>query len=88
MAALMCEISHLAHGAAAPSGPRTPNFRSFTITLRHTTLCKTPLEYEYSDFTKPENFLSRGVTTTGARKTRKSYHEASKFFIYVNILKY
>jgi len=56
---LMCEISHFAHGAAALSGPGPPNFRSFTITLRHTTLGMTPLEYEYSNFTKPENFLSR-----------------------------
>jgi hypothetical protein len=83
MAALMCEISHFAHGATASSGPGTPNFQSFTITLG-----RTSLEYEYSDFTKPENFLSRGVTTTGARKTPQSYHEASQFYIYITILKY
>jgi len=28
-------------GAAAPSGPR---YRDFTITLRHTTSCRTPLD--------------------------------------------
>jgi hypothetical protein len=75
----MCEISHFTHSATAPSGPGLPNFRGFTITLRHTTLGRTPVEYEYSDITKPEYFLSRGVTTTGARKTSQSYHEASQF---------
>jgi len=27
-----------------PSGPRLPQFRGFTITLRHITLCRTPLD--------------------------------------------
>ena len=35
------------HGATAPSGPRSPHYRGFIITLRHTTLCRTPL-YEWS----------------------------------------
>ena len=30
------------HGTTAPSGPGPPHFRGFTITLRHTTLSKTP----------------------------------------------
>ena len=30
------------HGATAPSGPGPPQHRGFTITLRHTTLSKTP----------------------------------------------
>jgi hypothetical protein len=32
------------HGATAPSGPGRPHFRGFTITLRHTTLGRTPLD--------------------------------------------
>ena len=32
------------HGATAPSGPRPPHYRGFTIVLRRTTLVKTPLE--------------------------------------------
>jgi len=36
------------HGATAPSEPGTPHYRSFTITLRHTTLGTTPLD-EWSD---------------------------------------
>ena len=32
------------HGATARSGPRPPHYRSFTITLRHTTLSRTPLD--------------------------------------------
>jgi hypothetical protein len=32
------------HGATAPGGPGSPNYRGFTITLRHTTLDKTPLD--------------------------------------------
>jgi hypothetical protein len=32
------------HGATAPSGPGPPRFRGFTITLRHTTVGRTPLD--------------------------------------------
>ena len=32
------------HGTTAPSGPRPPLCRGFTITLRHTTLSSTPLD--------------------------------------------
>ena len=32
------------HGAPAPSGPGPSHCRGFTITLRHTTLCRTPLD--------------------------------------------
>jgi len=31
-------------GATAPSGPRPPHYRGFTITLRHTTVGRTPLD--------------------------------------------
>ena len=30
------------HGATAPSGPRLPHYRGFTITLRHNTVGRTP----------------------------------------------
>jgi hypothetical protein len=32
------------NGVTAPSGPGPPHYRGFTITLRHTTLGRTPLE--------------------------------------------
>jgi hypothetical protein len=32
-------------GATAPSGPAPPYYRGFTITLRHTTLGRTPLDW-------------------------------------------
>ena len=32
------------HGATAPSGPAPPQYRGFTITLRHTTLGRTLLD--------------------------------------------
>ena len=32
------------HGAIAPSGLWLPHYRGLTITLRHTTLCMTPLD--------------------------------------------
>jgi hypothetical protein len=32
------------HIATAPSGPRPPHYRGFKITLRHTTLGRTPLD--------------------------------------------
>jgi len=31
-------------GATAPGGPKPPHYRDFTITLRHTTLGRTPLD--------------------------------------------
>jgi len=32
------------HGMAGPSGPRPPHCQGFTITLRHTTFDRTPLD--------------------------------------------
>jgi len=32
------------HAATASSGPRSPHYLGFTITLRHTTLGRTPLD--------------------------------------------
>jgi len=32
------------YGATTPSGPRPPYYRGFTITLGHTTFCRTPLD--------------------------------------------
>jgi hypothetical protein len=32
------------HGAAAPSGPVPPHCRSFTVTIRHTTIGRAPLD--------------------------------------------
>jgi hypothetical protein len=34
----------LANDVTAPSGPGPRHYRGFTITLRHTTLCRTPLD--------------------------------------------
>ena len=36
--------SPLPHGATAPSGPGSPHDRGFTITLRHTKFCRTPVD--------------------------------------------
>jgi hypothetical protein len=42
---LRCMMLHIFfHGATAPSGPGPPHYRGFTITLRHTTLSRTPLD--------------------------------------------
>jgi len=35
---------YIFHGATAPSGARPPHYRGFTITLKHTTLGRTPLD--------------------------------------------
>jgi hypothetical protein len=35
---------HFPNGATAPSGPGPPDYRGFTITLRHTTVGRTPLD--------------------------------------------
>jgi hypothetical protein len=35
---------HFFHGAAAPSRPGPPHYPGLTITLRHTTLGRTPLD--------------------------------------------
>jgi len=37
-------ISLFLFGATAPSGPGPPHSRGFTITLRHTTVDRTPLD--------------------------------------------
>jgi hypothetical protein len=34
----------LSNGSTTPSGPGPPHYRGFTITLRHTTLGRTPLD--------------------------------------------
>jgi hypothetical protein len=41
---LFCKYYPPPHGATAPSGPGPPHYGGFTITLRHTTLGRTPLE--------------------------------------------
>jgi len=43
---LMLRMCHniFSHAATAPSGIGPPSFRGFTITLRHTTLGRTPLD--------------------------------------------
>jgi hypothetical protein len=38
---MLCFFSN---GATAPSGPGPPHYRGFTITLRHNTLGRTPLD--------------------------------------------
>jgi len=38
------EIHFFFHDATAPSGPGPPYCRGFTITLRHITLIRTPLD--------------------------------------------
>jgi len=37
-------IPYFPHASKAPSGPRSPHLREFTITLRHTKLGRTPLD--------------------------------------------
>jgi hypothetical protein len=37
-------LQFFSSGAAAPSGPGHPHYRGFTITLRHSTLDRTPLD--------------------------------------------
>jgi hypothetical protein len=39
-----CAIFFSPHGSKAPKVPRPPHCRSFTITLTHTTLGRTPLD--------------------------------------------
>jgi hypothetical protein len=40
----ICIYIYSFHGATAPSGPGPCHYRSFTITLRHTTLCRIPFD--------------------------------------------
>jgi hypothetical protein len=37
-------VIYLFCGATAPSGPEPPQYRGYTITLRHTTLGRTPVD--------------------------------------------
>jgi hypothetical protein len=41
---LYLNIVIVSHGATAPSGPGSPHYPGFTITLRHTTVGRTPLD--------------------------------------------
>ena len=41
---VFCYSDHSPHGITAPSGPGPPHYRGFTITLRHTTLGRIPLD--------------------------------------------
>jgi hypothetical protein len=45
------------HGATVPSGPGPPHYRGVTITLRHTTVGRTPLDE--GSTCKPNNTLNR-----------------------------
>jgi hypothetical protein len=65
-------------GATAPTGPGPPHCRGFTIALRHTTLCKTPLD-EWSArrrdlyLTKPET----DIHDSGRIRTRDPSNQAA-----------
>jgi hypothetical protein len=41
---IILSFANFLHGATAPSGRGPPHYRGFTITLRHNTLGRTPLE--------------------------------------------
>jgi hypothetical protein len=41
---MILKISFFPHDTTAPCGPGPPHYRDFTITLRHTTLGRTPLD--------------------------------------------
>jgi hypothetical protein len=49
------------NGATATSGPGPPHYRGFTITLRHTTLGRTPL-FGWSARRRPDNILQTQET--------------------------
>jgi hypothetical protein len=52
----------LSSGATAPSGPGPPHYRGFTITLRHTTLGRTPLD-EWSAHAETSTWQHTTLTT-------------------------
>ena len=58
------------HGARAPSGPGPPHCQGFTITLRHTTLGRTPLD-EWSARSR-----DLYLTTHNTHKRQTSTHPA------------
>jgi hypothetical protein len=58
------------HGAIATSGPGLPHYRGFTITLRHTTLGRTPLD-EWSSWRR-----DLYLTTHNTRKRQTSISPA------------
>jgi len=41
---MVCDVEYIFHGGTAPSGPESPHNRSFTMTLKHTTRGRTPLD--------------------------------------------
>jgi hypothetical protein len=59
-------INFFPHGATAPSGPGSLHYRGFTITLRHATIGRTPLD-ELSDRHR-ELYLTTHTTLTRDRR--------------------
>jgi hypothetical protein len=53
------------HGATAPSGPGPSHYRGFTITLRHTTVGRTPLD----EWSAPRRDLYLTTHNTHKRQT-------------------
>jgi hypothetical protein len=58
------------NGATAPNGPGPPHYRSFTITVRHTTLGRTPLDEG------PARRRDLYLTTHNTQKRQTSMHPA------------
>ena len=62
---------HFYHGTTAPSRPRPPHCRGFMITLRHTTLGRTPLD----GWSARRRYLY--LTTHNIHKRQTSMHPAA-----------
>jgi hypothetical protein len=65
------------HGATASSGPGPPHYRGFTITLRHTTLGRTPLDAETSTWQHTTLTRDRHPCPDGIRTHNPSKGEAA-----------
>jgi hypothetical protein len=64
-------VSFSPHCATASSGPGPPHYRGFTITLRHTTLDRTPLE-EWSSRRREPYLTTQHAQQTYRRNWRDS----------------
>ena len=60
------------HGATAPSWPGLPHCRGFTITLRHTTLGRTPLDGWSARLDNTQHSKETGIHAPGGIWTRNS----------------
>ena len=59
------------NGATTPSGPESPHYRGFKITLRHTTNCRTPLPVAETSTCSTQHSQATNIFAPGGIRKHK-----------------